>query len=179
MSCSGRTRRGHRRLRPYATVAAVVLCLLVAVSGCGEDSPQPGRVAVGPAGDDPNDVVVEMTANGYRPRTVTVPAGGRVTWLNTGIGRATAENFEKNGFEFDTHSVYRGQAKSVAFGTPGRYEYFSSYDSNTFSGVVVVTPRRGGAPCDAGRSGRPSASSSRSLPPAVARQTTATSRGPR
>lgn len=133
-------------------MVVAVLALSAMTAGCGDDgddaaakAPTWRSVYGGTYGTGPDDVVVEIRADGYHPETVRVPAGGRVTWINVGTARATAENFGQGVPKFDTHTVYRGQAKSVVFERPGRDSYFSSYDSETFSGNLVVQPRRGGS----------------------------------
>lgn len=133
----------------HAMVIAMVLALSVTAVACGGDEdaadakPPTWQSVYGDRyGTGPDDVVVEMRADGYRPKTVRVDVGGRVTWINTGTARATAENQGQALPKFDTHTLYRGQAKSVVFKRPGRDRYLSSYDSETFDGEIVVEPRK-------------------------------------
>jgi plastocyanin len=129
-----------------AVVAALVLAVTTA-AGCDDgESNAAAELSTWQSvygdtyGTGPNDVVVEMRSDGFYPETVRVGAGGRVTWINTGTFHATAENIASPARHFDTHTLYRGQAKSVTFDRPGRFEYFSIYDLETFKGVVVVKP---------------------------------------
>lgn len=135
--------KGSRR-----TAAAVVALALTAagVAGCGsKDGGEDNAVAdenIPVLKRDPARETVAMTHSGYRPLEVSVPVGGTVTWVNTGTARATAENTPGAGFKFDVHTVYPGQTKTVTFTKPGKYDYFSSYDGDTFSGYVTVTRRK-------------------------------------
>lgn len=142
------SRRRDGVCRAWAVVSiAAALCALVA-TGCGNDgdeptvSPPPGFAA---DTRDPRDVTVEMRANGYHPKTVRVHAGGTITWIATSAPKATAEAPPFTPGGFDTHTIYRGQSKSLVLRKPGRYRYYSAYDSETFSGVVIVEPRGAGA----------------------------------
>jgi len=147
-SCDGRRR--NVLARAALTSAAAVLCA-AAVAACGTDAdgddaePATWQSVYGERyGTGPDDVVVEMRADGYHPETVHVTAGGRITWINVGTARATAENFGQPLPRFDTHTIHRGQVKSVRFERPGRERYVSSYDSTTFAGTIIVEPAREG-----------------------------------
>lgn len=145
-----RRRDGVRRVWAAMSIAAA-LCALVVTAGCGGDedeptvSPPPGFAA---DTRDPKDVTVEMRANGYHPQTVRVQAGGTITWVATSAPKATAEVAPFTPGGFDTHTVYRGQSKSLVLRKPGKYSYYSAYDSETFNGVVVVEARDGAGASD-------------------------------
>lgn len=113
-------------------------------------------VTVGCAGGDrgelPPKKTVVITENGYEPRVVRVPVGGRVTWVNREVPLATVqtENAPFYAYDrerlarrggFDLHTLRPGEAESLTFATAGRYEYYSSYDNET-RGLVIVREER-------------------------------------
>jgi plastocyanin len=137
---------GDGRIRALGLAAAALLS-----AGCGDS---PGDVngdvrkaiATAMRSSGADDVKIAITADGYEPSLVRVPAGGKVTWVNVGGPPTTAENYESGRLKIDTHTIYRGQSKSWVFKIPGRYDYFSVYDSQSYSGTVIVERSRGATP---------------------------------
>ncbi len=123
--------------------AVVAVALAIGASGCGGDDDssvdqQPSAKAT-----------VVMTKSTYEPAHLTVQAGSRVTFFNSADDINTAETdgvafFEVNRDQldrtetFDTHVLYRGEAESVEFDTPGTYKYHSSLDAGMRGTIKVV-----------------------------------------
>lgn len=89
----------------------------------------------------------------YHPATVRIKPGSRVTWVHRDSFPVTAETDGVGFFEvdsesldkrnvFDIHTLQQGEAESVEFDTPGKYEYHSSFDSKV-KGVVEVIGEEG------------------------------------
>lgn len=126
------------------SLLAVAMALAgVGVAGCGggaDDAPLPPKTTV------------ELREDGYHPARARVPVGGRVTWVNVSDGVGTAQSpgvpefvYDLRKLDaanlFDTHTLQPGEALTVAFDTPGEYEYFSSFDSSMVGTVEVVGER--------------------------------------
>jgi plastocyanin len=113
-----------------------------------------GTAGCGDAGDEqalPPKVTVQMLEDSYRPKTAKVPVGGRVTWVNASQEFNTAQSpgvpeveYDLRKLDaqnkFDIHTLQPGEAQSVVFDTPGKYVYFSSFDT-AMRGVVEVVER--------------------------------------
>jgi plastocyanin len=95
--------------RPAAALAALALLPL----GCGGDDEVP---AAGPGG-------VNIASFEFRPRTVTVEAGGTITWVNRDKAPHTATSDEGAAATFDTERLIRGESKQIAFEKPGDRPY--------------------------------------------------------
>ena len=72
----------------------------------------------------------------YAPALITVTAGTRVTWLNTGQSHHTVTSAD--GF-FDSGFLPSGQSWSLDLDTPGVYGYFC-VPHPSIKGTVVVRP---------------------------------------
>lgn len=108
------------------------------MTGCGDDS----------GADDPDRAsergpnTVAITDRGYEPKTLRVPAGARVTWVNVGSKPNSVQTWHDIEHHFDIHTIRPGKRKSYLFKRPGRYEYFSAWgDADKYQGVVKVTAR--------------------------------------
>lgn len=132
-------------MRSTAVVAVTcALAVSLAATGCRGQAPDPPTAPPSPKR------TVLIDDGGYQPARVQIRAGGRVTWVNRGQSAQTVETDGVAFFEldrekldvenrFDLHTLQPGEAESVAFDTPGRYEYHSSFDSE-MKGTVVVAP---------------------------------------
>jgi plastocyanin len=139
-------RRRPTRRRAFLATAGTAATL--ATAGC---------LGLGPTSDDYD---VGMTAQAFRPRTVTVSVGDRVVWKNTstrahsvtayGGGIPTEADFFATG-GFDSEEAARrawdgqrgaitsGQTFAHRFDTPGEYAYFCiPHETAGMVGTVVV-----------------------------------------
>lgn len=124
-------------------MAAATVLAALAAAGCGAD---PGA---GQRAEPTPKATVVMDDGAYRPSRVTIPVGGRVTWVNGGSEAHTAETDGVGFFEydrakldrrnrFDIHTLQPGEAESVEFDTPGTYRFHSSFDEGMRGSVEVV-----------------------------------------
>lgn len=70
---------------------------------------------------------VTLTDTGITPASVTIPAGGSVTWTNQGAVTHTAES-TGGPSAFNTTGIGPGQSATMAFAVPGTYGYTSGTD---------------------------------------------------
>lgn len=137
-----KTFRDSCRVTPRGIARTACLAVALLAVSCGEDG---GDVDLQPT---PKATVI-IEDGRYQPPTVRVPAGARVTWVNLNADFATVETagvgfmeFDRDKLDredkFDLHTFSIGEAESAEFDTPGRYEYYSSYD-NDMKGTVIVT----------------------------------------
>jgi plastocyanin len=73
----------------------------------------------------------------YSPGRLTVEAGSKVTWINTGSRPHTATD---RGGTFDTKPIAPGARAEVTLSTPGTYFYFCRINPAKMNGVLVVEP---------------------------------------
>ena len=71
----------------------------------------------------------------FGPNSVTITAGGTVTWTNSDSAPHTATG---DGGSFDTGTIDPGASASITFDTPGTYTYICSIHPNMTGTVVVV-----------------------------------------
>ena len=96
------------------------LLLVLFLAACG------GSGAAKPA-------TVDIASFKYKPATVTVNAGAKVTWVNRDTAGHTATF--KSGL--DTDRLEKGDRKALTFERPGRYRYVCAFHA-FMSGEVVV-----------------------------------------
>lgn len=89
----------------------------------------------------PNMTTVEVTAQGYSPKTITVKTGARVIWINKTDGAVTV-----NSANHPTHTVYpplnlgefpKGSSVQLVFDKPGTYTYHNHFNPSQ-TGTVIV-----------------------------------------
>ncbi len=133
-----------RELRPLLLLALLALSAL-ALGACGKSSSggsssQGGGApqAAAPAGGGPALAAAKVTIANYKfmPASITVKAGGTVTWTNTDSDRHTASS-DAEPRVFDTNTLNKGQSKAVSFKKPGTYKYLCVYHA-FMQGTVVV-----------------------------------------
>lgn len=85
--------------------------------------------------------VVNITATGFNPATITIAAGDSVVWMNT-----DSAPHNVNSDPHPTHTDYPplnlgtiqpGDSKSLAFPTAGTYKYHDHLNPNLHGTVVV------------------------------------------
>jgi len=107
------------RLLPLLALAGLLLAATPAANG-----------ATAQAGGDARIVDFD-----FAPRNLTVDAGTKVTWTNTGQRPHTASD---RGGTFDTRPIAPGASAEVTFSTPGTYFYFCRINPAKMNGTVVV-----------------------------------------
>jgi len=90
----------------------------------------------GHAGPAMGSDTVDIVDFAFQPTRISVPAGTRVTWRNTGNATHTVTAF--NG-AFDSGRLSPGSSYSVTFSTPGAHLYHCQIHENMV-GIVQVTP---------------------------------------
>lgn len=89
----------------------------------------------------PNMTTVEVTTQGYSPKTITLKAGARVIWINKTDNAVTV-----NSADHPTHTVYpplnlgefpKGSSVQLVFDKPGTYTYHNHFNPSQ-TGTVIV-----------------------------------------
>src|SRR6476646_5049060 len=134
--------------------ATALLMTLAALSlaACGDDSSdtettsgeaaagspaagQEGGNAAAPSGEAVRSAKVEIVDFAYAPATVTIQAGGKVTWLNQDSDEHTATLDDGS---FSTGPLAEGKLKYESFKAPGTFTYFCEIHPDMKGTVVVV-----------------------------------------
>jgi plastocyanin len=79
---------------------------------------------------------VEIASYKYKPASVTVKAGGKVTWTNSDADKHTA-TAKPDGATFDTDTLAQGRSRTVTLNQPGIYRYYCVYHA-FMQGTVIV-----------------------------------------
>lgn len=111
-------------------------------TGCGDGdvaATQTSTVGEPSPGPAVQSAKLDIASFKFVPDTVTLKAGGRVTWTNRDKAPHTAENTAEEGAPatFDTGRLTRGQHKTITFRTPGTYTYYCVYHRFMEANVIV------------------------------------------
>jgi plastocyanin len=120
--------RLRRLLRLLPLLALTGLVLLAA------PAPAAPATAAAAAQDSGEAKIVDFD---FSPRRLTVEAGTKVTWANTGQRPHTATD---RGGTFDTKPIAPGASAEVTLSTPGTYFYFCRINPAKMNGVLTVEP---------------------------------------
>ena len=88
----------------------------------------------------PSDASVDAADFAFRPSTIEVAAGGRVTWTNRGV--APHSVLAKDG-TFDSGMLEGGATFAQTFATPGSYAYLCAFHPEMTATVRVVAATSG------------------------------------
>jgi plastocyanin len=133
----------HRRRRTLAGALSLTLAGLVLATGCGSTSgrhqPNGAPVAtttstIGPV--QSGDIAVAAIDNNFKAENITVTAGSKVTWTNTGRNDHNVKPVDGGDFGVDTAGFKPGVSYTATFATPGTYRYFCSIHGTTARGMV-------------------------------------------
>ncbi len=102
------------------------------VKNVAEGTPE---VAGSGQGEEAGTVTVEISDFAYGPDTVTIPAGGTVTWTNRDAAPHTATARDREVLQSGT--LEQGESFSQTFATPGSYEYFCEFHAG-MKGTIIV-----------------------------------------
>jgi plastocyanin len=106
----------------------------VAERGPPTPATQQGRPVAEAPPEKPNQVVIDNFR--FQPRTLTVPAGTKVTWVNRDDVPHTATSTAKPR-AFDSKTLDTDEQFAFVFATPGSYEYFCAVHPH-MTGTVIV-----------------------------------------
>ena len=127
-----------RALRLLPPLALTGLVLLAAPASATTPTPAAASASVAapaPAAQDGGEAtIVDFDCS---PRRLTVEAGTKVTWTNTGERPHTATD---RGGTFDTKPIAPGDSAEVTLSTPGTYFYFCRINPAKMNGVLTVEP---------------------------------------
>lgn len=156
-----------RRLPSVAAPLAVALLLAPIVSAAVSLAAAPSANAAQHA--------VQIADSAFAPATVTVAAGGSVTWTNVDDRPHTVT---ADGGAFDSGNLDSGQSFTRTFTTPGTFTYLCAYHPEMRATVVVTASApaapEAGAPTGAAvRTPVPPAEAAGARPPAEAGPDTA------
>lgn len=103
----------------------------------GEETAPSGTAGeeTAPSGDAVRSAKVEIVGFAYAPATVTIQAGGKVTWLNRDADEHTATLDDGS---FSTGDLAEGKLKSESFKEPGTYSYHCEIHPEMTGTVEVV-----------------------------------------
>jgi plastocyanin len=130
-----RLRTTSRALAAAAIVAAVSGCGASAAGKMSSPSPSPS-----PGGSGGGAARASVTIKGYayHAKSVTVKAGGKVTFANQDSDKHTATATSPGDQKFfDTSGLSKGQSKTVTFTSAGTYPYYCAFHP-FMKGIVVV-----------------------------------------
>jgi amicyanin len=115
---------------------AAALLVVGAVAACGSSSsggsPAPGS---GSSGTSASGHTVTIQGFAYKPATLTVKAGTKVTFVNEDSTPHTATSSGSK--TIDSGSLSKGQSYTVTFTKPGTYRYICTFHPY-MHGVVIV-----------------------------------------
>ncbi len=120
-----------------ALTGAVVAALAVGVSGLAlaKDSPSGSQGAA--SGAAVKAMKVDIQNFKYKPQTVEIKAGTKVSFTNGDTAKHTATSQPQG--KFDSGDISKGQTKKVTFKTPGTFRYYCVYHA-FMTGSVKVDP---------------------------------------
>jgi plastocyanin len=93
--------------------------------------------ATAPSGEAVRSAKVEIADFEYAPATVTIQAGGKVTWLNQDSTDHTATLDDGS---FSSGDLAQGKLRSQSFKQPGTYAYHCEIHPEMKGTVEVVEP---------------------------------------
>lgn len=126
----------RRLLLPVLLAAAAIAIVAVVIIVTGGSSDGGSSSASAPQESSQSavaDAKVDIADFTFEPETITVEAGGTVTWTNTDKAPHTATKDD----DFDTGTLQMGDSKKVTVDQPGTFAYIC--DIHPFmKGTVVV-----------------------------------------
>lgn len=105
---------------------------------------EPGAMSTGsaveaqeatPASAEAATAAVEIKDFAFHPETITVPAGGSITWTNADTTPHTASGIDRKILQ--SGAVQPGESFTQTFDTAGSYDYFCEFHAG-MKGTIVV-----------------------------------------
>jgi plastocyanin len=115
-----------------STRLPLALALPLLLAGCGGSEKKPAAATA--AATKPATVAIESFK--YKPATVHVKAGGRVTFVNRDTAGHTA-TFTAGPSKLDTDRLEKGDRAALTFPKAGRYAYICAFHAFMKGDVVV------------------------------------------
>ena len=112
-----------------STRLPLALALPLLLAGCGGSEKPAAAAAVTPA-------TVSIQSFKYKPATVHVKAGGRVTFVNRDTAGHTA-TFTAGPSKLDTDRLEKGERAALTFPKAGRYAYVCAFHAFMKGDVIV------------------------------------------
>jgi plastocyanin len=129
---------------PSRVALAVVGCSAsLLATGCGDEGADATATTTAASPGAPERApTVSIASFRFLPASITIAAGGRVTWVNRDKAPHSAENggaagAGARGRSFDTGRLTRGQHRSITFSKPGTYTYYCVYHRFMEANVIV------------------------------------------
>jgi plastocyanin len=121
-------------MTPARTLCALLLALLLAA--CGSSRSSSSRTPASAAATVSRLSAVSVSISGYafKPATITVPAGTKVTFTNHD---QTAHTATSTAGAFDTGSVAPGASRGLFLHRPGTYTYYCQFHAFMRATVIV------------------------------------------
>jgi plastocyanin len=124
--------------------AGLVLALALAVGGCGSAgpsssssaAPSSSTTASHPATTPPTKKAARVAISNfaYTPKTITVRAGTKITWINHD---STAHTATAANHVFDTGTINPGTSRSITVTKAGSYQYICSFHPFMHGTIIV------------------------------------------
>jgi plastocyanin len=132
-------------MAPSRAAALALGCSASVLAGCGDEdsgattaSTATTARAAQPEGPAVKAATIDIASFKFRPDSVTLAAGGRVTWVNRDAAPHTAQNTGEQGpAQFETGRLTRGQRRSITFTKAGSYRYYCVYHRFMEANVIV------------------------------------------
>jgi plastocyanin len=103
-----------------------------AAAEAGEAAPEEASPAAAAAAEA---TAVEIKGFAFNPPSITIPAGGSVTWTNQDNAPHTATGIDREALQ--SGALAFGESYTQTFDTAGSYDYFCEFHAN-MKGTVVV-----------------------------------------
>jgi plastocyanin len=120
---------------PVRLIGFAAAAVLITLTRCSASGTARGQVANAPIPSDAPQVVIWDYK--FQPKTLTVPVGTRVTWVNRDMAPHTATSRSFGEATFDSGRLTNNEMFSREFRTPGTYDYLCVYHTG-MRGVIVV-----------------------------------------
>ena len=114
---------------------------IAVVAGCGggsgssTSSSTSGAATAESSAPARSSAKVDISDFAYDPKTITLKAGGTITWTNSDSAEHTATSDDQK--TFDTGTLNQGDSKTITLKTPGKYTYVCSFHPFMHGTVVV------------------------------------------
>lgn len=113
--------------------AAIVVAVIALVLAPHRSAVPAGKAAA--VTSQASHIIVPISNYAFKPPSLTVHAGTRVTWANHD---ATAHTATADQGSFDTGTLNTGKSKTIDFKRPGTYRYHCAFHAFMTATITVV-----------------------------------------